>query len=148
MISRLERSKKIEKEIKKENRLEKKELRKKRNKKLLSFLLGITLIFFIYSCFIEPNFIIVNEKVILNNNIKEEIEKAKGGNKESTNAENVLAIIAYLTLIAGVMIFIAFVYEDTALAFGILISSIVTWGVLIVLCNISNNLHEINKKMN
>mgnify|MGYP001100078715 FL=1 len=29
MISRLERSKKIEKEIKKENRLEKKELRKK-----------------------------------------------------------------------------------------------------------------------
>lgn len=82
------------------------------------------------------------------NCIKEEIEKAKGGNKESTNAENVLAIIAYLTLIAGVMIFIAFVYEDTALAFGILISSIVTWGVLIVLCNISNNLHEINKKMN
>lgn len=81
------------------------------------------------------------------NCIKEEIEKAKGGNKESTNAENVLAIIAYLTLIAGVMIFIAFVYEDTALAFGILISSIVTWGVLIVLCNISNNLHEINKKM-
>ena len=80
------------------------------------------------------------------NCIKE--EKAKGGNKESTNAENVLAIIAYLTLIAGVMIFIAFVYEDTALAFGILISSIVTWGVLIVLCNISNNLHEINKKMN
>lgn len=80
--------------------------------------------------------------------IEEEIEKAKGGNKESSNAENVLAIIAYLTLIVGVMIFIAFVYEDTALAFGILISSIVTWGVLIVLCNISNNLHEINKKMN
>ena len=81
------------------------------------------------------------------NCIKEEIEKVKGGNKESTNAENVLAIIAYLTLIAGVMIFIASVYEDTALAFGILISSIVTWGVLIVLCNISNNLQEINKKL-
>lgn len=77
MISRLERSKKIEKEIKKENRLEKKELRKKRNKKLLSFLLGITLIFFIYSCFIEPNFIIVNEKVILNNNIKEDLHGIK-----------------------------------------------------------------------
>lgn len=29
----------------------------------------------------------------------------------------------------------------------LLISSIVTWVVLKVLCNISNNLHEINKKM-
>ena len=81
------------------------------------------------------------------NCIKEEIEKAKGGNKESTNAENVLAIVAYLTLIAGIALFFAFVNENKALAFGVLISSIATWGVLIVLCNISNNLHEINKKM-
>lgn len=81
------------------------------------------------------------------NCIKEEIEKAKGGNKESTNAENVLAIIAFLTLILGIIVFIILFDNDTVLAFGILISSIVTWGVLIVLCNISNNIHEINKKM-
>lgn len=82
------------------------------------------------------------------NCIKEEIEKSKGDNKESTNAENVLTIVAYLTLIVGIIASVTIIKkEDIVLGFGILISSVVTWAVLKVLCNISNNLHEINKKM-
>lgn len=83
------------------------------------------------------------------NCIKEEIEKAKGGNKQSYYAENVLTIMACLTLIVGIIASLVIIKkEDIALGLGILVSSVFTWAVLIVLCNISNNLHEINKKMN
>lgn len=74
--------------------------------------------------------------------------RKEGGNKQSFNAENVLTIVAYLTLIVGIIASVIIIKkEDIALGFGILISSVVTWAVLKVLYNISNNLYEINKKM-
>ncbi|MFV0324194.1 MAG: hypothetical protein ACK5LF_07430 [Bacteroides xylanisolvens] len=77
------------------------------------------------------------------NCIKEE------GNKQSYYAENVLTIMTCLTLIVGIIASLVIIKkEDIALGLGILISSVFTWAVLVVLCNISNNLHEINKKMN
>lgn len=80
--------------------------------------------------------------------IKEEIEKQKKENKQSSNAENVLTIVANITLIVGIMVSIVIINkESTALGLGILAFSLVTWAVLKVLCNISNNLHEINSKM-
>lgn len=69
--------------------------------------------------------------------------------KESSSAESVLTFIAYFTLISGIMAFIYLLKhgDDIVTPFILLISSIVTWSVLKVLCNISNNLHEINSKM-
>lgn len=78
-------------------------------------------------------------------------------------AESVLNIIAIATLILGTItaIILFFVgvdkYADHEKRTGellmiwsvaLLISSVFTWAVLKVLCNISNNLHEIKKKMN
>ena len=77
MVSRLEKNKKIEKEIKKEVKIEKKEKRKKRNRKFLAFIISLLIIFFIYSYFIEPNLLLVNEKVILSSNIKEDLHGIK-----------------------------------------------------------------------
>ena len=77
MVSRLEKNKKIEKEIKKEVKIEKKEKRKKRNRKFLAFIISLLIIFFIYSYFIEPNLLVVNEKVILSSNIKEDLHGIK-----------------------------------------------------------------------
>ena len=75
-------------------------------------------------------------------------------------AESVLNVIAIATLILGTIAAISlfFIGVDKYSDYGIgrtlmiwsvalLISSILTWAVLKVLCNISNNLHEINKKM-
>lgn len=75
-------------------------------------------------------------------------------------AESVLNIIAKAILILGTItaIILFFVGVDKYSDYGIgitlmiwsvalLISSVVIWAVLKVLCNISNNLHEINKKM-
>lgn len=75
-------------------------------------------------------------------------------------AEIVLSIIAKATLISGIIIAIImfFVgvkkYPDYEMSemlivwsIPMLISSVITWAVLKVLCNISNNLHKINKKI-
>lgn len=75
-------------------------------------------------------------------------------------AEIVLNIIAKVTLILGtiVAIILFFFGVDKYSDYGIgitlmiwsvalLISSVVMWAILKVLCNISNNLHEINSKM-
>lgn len=75
-------------------------------------------------------------------------------------AEIVLNIIAKATLILGtiaaiILFFVGFdKYSDYGIGItlmiwsvAILISTVVTWAVLKVLCNISNNLQEINKKM-
>lgn len=69
--------------------------------------------------------------------------------KESSSAESVLTFNSYFTLISGI---IAFIYllkneNDLVTPFILLISSIITWSVLKVLCNISDNLHEINSKL-
>lgn len=75
-------------------------------------------------------------------------------------AEKVLSGIATAILILGTLsaIILFFIGVDKYSDYGIgitlmiwsvalLISSVVMWAVLKVLCNISNNLHEINKKM-
>lgn len=76
-------------------------------------------------------------------------------------AEIVLNIIAKVTLILGTIaaIILFFVgvdkysdYERIGITLmiwsvALLISSVITWAVLKVLCNISNNLQEINKKL-
>ncbi|MCS2582238.1 hypothetical protein [Bacteroides sp.] len=87
----------------------------------------------------------------------------KGIDEEAIGkAESVLNIIAKATLILGtitaiIMFFVgAGVDKFSDYEIGIeliiasivlLISSVITWAILKVLCNISNNLHEINKKM-
>jgi len=77
-------------------------------------------------------------------------------------AEATLSLIAQASLIIGIIVsVILFVlglkicnyyreigYSLLISTLVIMISSVTTWGVLKVLCNISNNLHEINKKMN
>lgn len=81
-------------------------------------------------------------------------EEAKG------KAESVLNIIAKATLILGTISAIIMFFvgvgkfsdygigvELTIWSIALLISSIITWAVLKVLSNISNNLHEINSKM-
>lgn len=77
MITRLEKNKKITKEIKKETNKEKKEKRSKKIKKVLLFLLGLIFIFFIYSMFIEPHMLIINEYSIKSNNVKDDIHGIK-----------------------------------------------------------------------
>lgn len=75
-------------------------------------------------------------------------------------AESVLNVIAKATLILGtiaaiILFFVGFdKYSDYRIgvtlmiwSVAILISAVVTWAVLKILCNISNNLQEINKKM-
>lgn len=77
MITRLEKNKKITKEIKKETNKEKKEKRNKKIKKVLLFLLGLIFIFFIYSMFIEPHMLIIKEYSIKSNNVKDDIHGIK-----------------------------------------------------------------------
>lgn len=81
--------------------------------------------------------------------IKELINESPKKEKRSTSAEDILTIIAYATLVIGVLGFYYFPKDNgnITIAFCILISSIITWAVLKVLSNISNNLHEINSKM-
>ena len=76
-------------------------------------------------------------------------------------AEAILSLIAQASLIIGIIVsVILFVlglkicdyyreigYSLLISTLVIMISSVATWGVLKVLCNISSNLHEINKKM-
>lgn len=98
----------------------------------------------------------------LNSNHSTLVEKKRNEVDEEAigKAENVLNIIAKATLILGTItaIILFFVGVDKYSDYGIggmlmiwsialLVSSVVTWAVLKVLCNISNNLHEINKKM-
>lgn len=98
----------------------------------------------------------------LNSNYSTLVEKKRNEVDEEAigKAENVLNIIAKAILILGTItaIILFFVGVDKYSDYGIgitlmiwsvalLISSVVTWAVLKVLCNISNNLHEINKKM-
>ncbi len=90
------------------------------------------------------------------------VEKKKNEVDEEAlgKAESVLNVIAIATLILGtptaIILFFVGVDKFSDYEIGItlmiwsialLISSIFTWAVLKVLCNISNNLHEINKKM-
>lgn len=82
----------------------------------------------------------------------ESINKNQGNHdneKKPSSAELVLTFIAYFTLILGIIAFIHLIEhgDNTVTPFILLISSIVTWSVLKVLSNISNNLHEINSKM-
>lgn len=77
-------------------------------------------------------------------------EQSNNDNKaNSSNAESVLIFIAYSILILGVMVSVGLLGTgyNIITAFSLLISSVVTWSVLKVICNISNNLHEINSKM-
>ena len=81
--------------------------------------------------------------------------------KETTGkAEIVLSIIAKATLILGIItaIILFFVgvkkYPDYEISEMLIVwsivmltSSVITWAVLKVLCNISNNLHKINQKI-
>ena len=75
-------------------------------------------------------------------------------------AEIVLSIIAKATLILGIItaIILFFVgvkkYPDYEISEMLIVwsivmltSSVITWAVLKVLCNISNNLHKINQKI-
>lgn len=90
------------------------------------------------------------------------VEKKKNEVDEEAigKAESVLNVIAIATLILGtptaIIIFFVGVDKFSDYEIGIelitasivlLISSVITWAILKVLCNISNNLHEINKKM-
>ena len=90
------------------------------------------------------------------------VEKKKNEVDEEAlgKAESVLNVIAIATLILGtptaIILFFVGIDKFSDYEIGItlmiwsialLISSIFTWAVLKVLCNISNNLHEINKKM-
>lgn len=92
---------------------------------------------------------------IISNNTKRNLEDTKPSSPRTTEevqssyAENILGCIAILTLVLGIIgsIVILTIMEEKLSALFCFISSIITWAVLKVLCNISNNLHEINKKM-
>lgn len=90
------------------------------------------------------------------------VEKKKNEVDEEAigKAESVLNVIAIATLILGtptaIILFFVGVDKFSDYEIGIelitasivlLISSVITWAILKVLCNISNNLHKINKKM-
>jgi hypothetical protein len=98
----------------------------------------------------------------LKSNYSTLMEKKKNEVDEEAigKAESVLNVIAKATLILGtiaaiILFFVGFdKYSDYGIGItlmiwsvAILISTVVTWAVLKVLCNISNNLQEINKKM-
>lgn len=94
----------------------------------------------------------------INNNEKPEKE-----NKVSS-AEETLSTIATWILIIGIIVSILLIttglskinegrdeeetgYSLLIITAWLLPSSIISWGVLTVICNISNTLHEINKKL-
>ncbi|MFI3331707.1 MAG: hypothetical protein R3Y38_07880 [Rikenellaceae bacterium] len=64
--------------------------------------------------------------------------------------EAVLSLTATITLVIGFITFVGsfFVFEDGIYPILILLSAIISWAVMRVLCNISNSLKEISDKLN
>lgn len=73
--------------------------------------------------------------------------------------ETVSTVVLWAGILVGVILFFIGKYmidnSEEAISYALLItiiptvlSSVVVWAVLRVLCNISNNLNEINKKLN
>lgn len=102
---------------------------------------------------------IVSKAPSSNNNEKNEIQQ----NPAEQKPEEALDAIASCTLILGIvasilLLIVGFAkierhsteilgWSSFIASAYLLITSIITWGVLKVLCNISNNLREINKKL-
>lgn len=113
----------------------------------------------------SANFIPTGKYVIVEESGKENGSLSNGTPQEgnyNNGAESVLKVIATLVLLVGVFASLVLAimaanklsiydkktgYSLLTLAAQLLPSSVVIWAVAKVLCNISNNLHEINSKM-
>lgn len=95
------------------------------------------------------------ERIVVDNTKDNELGAMTNANHTTyNNSEKILAIIASITLWGGMIISVICIIGGIAaeevfilMSFiPVLLTTLVTWAIIKVLCNISNNLREINQK--